>query len=378
MCSIDGFRLLITSHVGRAKENFGIFRAVLFSSVLYFGLVTAAFASDPEVLAVLEKDAPGAADGVLTDRYEGSNIVGQTKKAFDEISLPNASAEGEEFDQDKKFKSTVTLQGRITRTLYGAPEGRSSLEVFGNFVDALKAKGFASAFECAKETCGPSFKMLKYTWQNKATQVVSQDAEQYRVSLSEAMFDSVIDPRYALMKKGDAGAETYVAMFAVQNQGGTFGNISETLLDRVGVLVEVIEPKARVQKIVTLSADDLGAAIHDAGRMAIYGLYFDFDKAVIKPESQPQLDQMIAYLQKNAELKVYIVGHTDNKGTLDYNMKLSGDRAIAVIKALVAAGVNKARMVPKAAGPIAPLASNRTPEGQAKNSRVELVEQFSG
>lgn len=150
------------------------------------------------------------------------------------------------------------------------------------------------------------------------------------------------------------------------------------MLDRVGVLVEVIEPKARVQKIVTLSADDLGAAIHDAGRMAIYGLYFDFDKAVIKPESQPQLDQMVAYLQKNAELKVYIVGHTDNKGTLDYNMKLSGDRAIAVVKALVAAGVNKARMVPKAAGPIAPLASNRTPEGQAKNSRVELVEQFSG
>ena len=184
-------------------------------------------------------------------------------------------------------------------------------------MDALKAKGFASAFECAKETCGPSFKMLKNTWQNKATQVVSQDAEQYRASLSEAMFDSVIDPRYALMKKGDAGAETYVAMFAAQNQGGTFGNISETLLDRVGVLVEVIEPKAREQKSVTLSAGDLGAAIHDAGRVAIYGLYFDFDKAVIKPESQPQLDQMVAYLQKNAELKVYIVGHTDNKGTLD-------------------------------------------------------------
>ena len=49
-----------------------------------------------------------------------------------------------------------------------------------------------------------------------------------------------------------------------------------------------------------------------------------------------------------------------------------------MVKALVAAGVNKARVVPKAAGPIAPLASNRTPEGQAKNSRVELVEQFSG
>ena len=231
--------------------------------------------------------------------------------------MPNGPAEGEEFDQEKKFKSTLTLQGRITRTLYGAPEGRSSLEVFGNYVDALKAKGFAPVFECAKESCGPSFKMLKYTWQNKATQVFSQDAEQYRASLSEAMFDSVIDPRCALMKKVDAGAETYVAVFAAQNQGGTFGNISQTLVNHVGVLVELVEPKAREQKIVTLSADDLDAAMNDAGRVAIYGLYFDFDKAVIKPESQPQLDQMVAYLQKNAELKVYIVGHTDNKGTLD-------------------------------------------------------------
>ena len=355
-----------------------MFRAVLFSSVLCFGLAASAFASDPDVLAVLQKDAPGAADSVLTGRYEGSNIVGQTKKAFDEITLPNAPAEGEEFDQAKKFKSTLTLQGRITRTLYGAPEGRSSLEVFGNYVDALKAKGFASVFECAKETCGPSFKTLKYNWQDKATQVVSQDADQHRASLSESMFDSVIDPRYALMKKGDAGAETYVAVFAAQNQGGTFGNVSETLLNHVGVLVEVVEPKAREQKIVTLSADDLGAAINDAGRVAIYGLYFDYDKAVIKPESQPQLDQMVAYLQKNPELKVYVVGHTDNKGALDYNMKLSGERAIAVAKALVAAGIDKSRMVPKAAGPIAPLASNRTPEGQAKNRRVELVEQFSG
>jgi OmpA-OmpF porin, OOP family len=355
-----------------------MFRASLILSALCCGIVTSAFASDPDVLAVLQKDAPGAADSVLTGRYEGSNIVGQTKKAFDEITLPNGPAEGEEFDQEKKFKSTLTLQGRITRTLYGAPEGRSSLEVFGNYVDALKAKGFAPVFECAKEACGPSFKMLKYTWQDKASQVVSQDAEQHRASLSEAMFDSVIDPRYALLKKGDGGGETYVAVFAAQNQGGTFGNVSETLLNHVGVLVEVVEPKAREQKIVTLSADDLGAAMTDAGRVAIYGIYFDFDKAAIKPESQPQLDQMVSYLQKNSDLKVYIVGHTDNKGVLDYNMKLSGERAISVVKALVAAGVSKTRMVPKAAGPIAPLASNRTPEGQAKNRRVELVEQFGG
>lgn len=56
-----------------------MFRAVSFSSVLCINLVTSAFASDPDVLAVLQKDAPSAADSVLTGRYEGSNIVGQTQ-----------------------------------------------------------------------------------------------------------------------------------------------------------------------------------------------------------------------------------------------------------------------------------------------------------
>ncbi len=353
-----------------------MFRAILASTVLGFVVATSALAADPNVVAMLQKDAKGAADSPITGRYEGSFILGQTKKAFDEITLPNGPAVGQEFEQSKKFSSTMTVQGRVTRTLYGAPEGRSSLEVFGNYVDALKAKGFAPVFECAKDACGPSFKVLKYVYNNKNSVVISEGAEQLRAMLSGAMFDSVIDPRYALLKKGEVGAETYVAVFAAQNQGGTFGAETDALQNRVGTLVEVVEPKAREQKIVTLSADDLGAAINDAGRVAIYGIYFDYDKADIKPESQPQLDHVMAYLQKSPDLKVYVVGHTDNHGGLDYNMKLSGGRAIAVVHALIAAGVDKARLVPKAAGPIAPLASNRTPEGQAKNRRVELVEQF--
>jgi outer membrane protein OmpA-like peptidoglycan-associated protein len=109
--------------------------------------------------------------------------------------------------------------------------------------------------------------------------------------------------------------------------------------------------------------------------VVLYGIYFDFDKATIKPESQPQLAQMVAFLRDNPDAKVYVTGHTDNKGALDYNMKLSGARATAVVKALVAAGIDGKRMVPKGVGPLAPLASNRDEAGQAKNRRVELVEE---
>ena len=75
------------------------------------------------------------------------------------------------------------------------------------------------------------------------------------------------------------------------------------------------------------------------------------------------------------DVKVYVTGHTDNQGGLDYNMKLSGARAIAVTKALTRAGIDAARMIPKAVGPLAPLASNDEEEGRALNRRVELVKQ---
>lgn len=350
-------------------------RLTLASALVALSFAVPAWADNAEFDATLAKDAAKSADSSLVGRYEGAFIVGQTKKAFDELTLPNGPAQGEEYADDKKFTSTMTVQGRVTRTLYVAPQGRSSLEVFANYVEDLKAKGFTIVYECAKDACGPSFKLLSYNWNNKASLVVSEEADTLRGMASQAMFDSVIDPRYALLKSGEAGNETYVSVLAAQNQGGSFGDMSQALQDRVGVLLQIVEPKAREQKIVTLSADEIGADLANAGRVVLYGIFFDFDKAVIKPESQEQIDQMVAYLDGNPDVKVYVTGHTDNQGGLDYNLKLSGARAIALTKALAKAGVDAKRMTPKAVGPLAPLASNDEEEGRAKNRRVELVKQ---
>lgn len=350
-------------------------RLTLASALVALSFAVPAWADNAEFDATLAKDAAKSADSSLVGRYEGAFIVGQTKKAFDELTLPNGPAQGEEYADDKKFTSTMTVQGRVTRTLYVAPQGRSSLEVFANYVEDLKAKGFTIVYECAKDACGPSFKLLSYNWNNKASLVVSEGADTQRGMASQAMFDSVIDPRYALLKSGEAGNETYVSVLAAQNQGGSFGDMSQALQDRVGVLLQIVEPKAREQKIVTLSADEIGADLANAGRVVLYGIYFDFDKAVIKPESQEQIDQMVTYLDGNPDVKVYVTGHTDNQGGLDYNLKLSGARAIALTKALAKAGVDAKRMTPKAVGPLAPLASNDEEEGRAKNRRVELVKQ---
>ena len=323
----------------------------------------------PKILKAMSEDAPDATDHNFPGRYEGSFIVGQTVKAFDELTLPDGAAAG------KKFSSTITVSGRVTRTMYLTPEDRSSLEVFTNYRDKLTEKGFVPVFECAKEACGESFKALKYKWSNKATMLVSDKADDPRKFLSQAMLDRVIDPRYVLMKMGEADATIYAAVFAAQNDGGSFGDSSKAIRSRVSVLVEVVEPNVLEKKMVTISAEEIGSAIGADGKIVLYGVLFDFDKATIKPESAPQLDEMARYLKENDNVKVYIVGHTDNVGKLDYNLKLSSARAEAVVNSLAGSGIDAQRMASKGVGPFVPVASNRTEEGQTLNRRVELVEQ---
>jgi len=119
----------------------------------------------------------------------------------------------------------------------------------------------------------------------------------------------------------------------------------------------------------------MASDITAAGHVAVYGIYFDTDKAEIKPESAAALTEIAKLLNANAALTVLIVGHTDSAGTLEHNMQLSQARAASVVTALVAKhGIAASRLKAMGVGPAAPLASNRTEEGRAKNRRVDLVE----
>jgi outer membrane protein OmpA-like peptidoglycan-associated protein len=119
----------------------------------------------------------------------------------------------------------------------------------------------------------------------------------------------------------------------------------------------------------------LRSGLKENGHVEVPGIVFDFGKSDIKPESEPALKELAAMLQANAALKVGVVGHTDNVGLVESNMTLSGARAAAVVKALVQRGIGANRLAPHGAGPYAPVASNNTEEGRARNRRVELVAQ---
>jgi len=137
----------------------------------------------------------------------------------------------------------------------------------------------------------------------------------------------------------------------------------------------IVEEEAMAQEVVA-DAKSLMSDIQATGHASVYGVYFDFDKADIKPESEPAIKEIAKLLQENKRLKLYVVGHTDNVGTIDYNMKLSKARADAVMKELVTKyRISAQRLKAFGVGSLAPVATNKTDEGRAQNRRVELVEQ---
>jgi len=139
--------------------------------------------------------------------------------------------------------------------------------------------------------------------------------------------------------------------------------------------LEIIEKNAMTQEVVA-DAKSLARDISSTGHASVYGIYFDFNSAKIKPESEKAIKEIAKLLKGNLSLKLYVVGHTDNVGEISYNMKLSMSRAEAVMNELITKyKVSADRLKAYGVASLAPVASNKTEEGRTKNRRVELVEQ---
>jgi outer membrane protein OmpA-like peptidoglycan-associated protein len=96
-------------------------------------------------------------------------------------------------------------------------------------------------------------------------------------------------------------------------------------------------------------------------------------QAILTPDAKPVIAEVVALVKDNPAFNLSVNGYTDEIGTSDHNLKLSQDRAAAVVDALAAAGIARDRLRSAGFGAAAPIADNETPEGRAKNRRVELV-----
>jgi outer membrane protein OmpA-like peptidoglycan-associated protein len=315
--------------------------------------------------AIAQPEVAGARDFPLIKRYEGSRLIGYDVRSFDSFKLLLGKLKIDDNGQ-VALGPNKAVEGRHTRLLYLAPQGRSSLEVFRNYEADLAAKGFTVLFKCSgEEECeggGTGLDRVLYS----RTHALQNNA------LSQVAFNVPVEPRYLAASLSRPEGEVSVSLYVAREDGQAFPETK----DRVAVLLDVVEAKPMEAKMVTVDAATMAKDIAATGKVALYGLYFDTDKAELKPESAPSLDEIGKLLKGQPTLKVYIVGHTDNVGGFDYNMGLSQRRAKSVVDRLIQGyGIAADRLKPVGAGMIAPVASNDEEAGRAKNRRVEIVKE---
>jgi OOP family OmpA-OmpF porin len=301
--------------------------------------------------AQTEAPVPGASDHPLISRFQGSIIVGQEHRDFDTYRLPLGTPSDSLLGtNDDKFKKAQDIEGKITRTMYLAPRNSAPLLVYRNYEDALKKAGFQELFSCAGSSCG-----------------VPRLANHYAGHWGFGGNSPSDDARYLAAKVSRPSGDVFVALCSASVASDP---------SRVYTFVDVIEVKAAEKGLVTVTASEMAADILQTGHASIYGIYFDTGKSEVKPDSDATLAEISKLLTANASLKLHVVGHTDNVGMLASNMTLSKQRADAVVAALVSKyHVSPARLNVAGVGPLAPVGSNKTEDGRAKNRRVELVEQ---
>jgi OmpA-OmpF porin, OOP family len=132
----------------------------------------------------------------------------------------------------------------------------------------------------------------------------------------------------------------------------------------------VVTEVASMAQVV--SANELLQELNKNGFVALY-INFDTGKAELKQDGVAAVKEIATLMKANPTLKLSVEGHTDNVGDATSNKKLSEARAKSVTAAIVASGIEAARLSAAGFGQDKPVADNRTDEGRAKNRRVELV-----
>jgi outer membrane protein OmpA-like peptidoglycan-associated protein len=118
---------------------------------------------------------------------------------------------------------------------------------------------------------------------------------------------------------------------------------------------------------------DIGLKKIKAGSTVVLNnIFFDFDKATLRPESRAELNRLAALLKEYPDMRIELSSHTDNRGSEQYNIRLSQARAQAVFDYLVSSGIEPHRLIPKGYGESTPISSNETEEGRQRNRRTEF------
>lgn len=321
-----------------------------------------AFSFLPSIQAA---DLPGAKDHPLLKRFGGSEIVAYDTKRFVEYDLQTSTFTSYDLNAKKRHyvNPPLRLEGALTRIWYEAADDTSSLELLRNYQNELAAEGFDILYDSTKDDNATK-------WTNYLAFFSGLNIRTNR-SIYVVYAADTKGLKTLTAKKQRPEGDIYVSLITVEwNKDDAIYKAKRGAY----AAVDVIEVKPMVQNMVAVKADEMARSITSDGRVALYGILFDFNKTEIKDESRPMLEEIAKLLNNEPDLNLYVVGHTDNIGNFDFNLNLSKRRAESVVTALSSEyGIKTDRLTPHGVANLAPVATNATEPGRAKNRRVELV-----
>ncbi|MBC8110974.1 MAG: OmpA family protein [Verrucomicrobia bacterium] len=245
------------------------------------------------------------------------------------------------FDQYEFFDGSklIAIEGRLS-TIHAMGKGASAFQVFKTYESLITGLGGVKV------------------WQGKGIAMIDKKIK-YEDPRHRAKYNMLNEEQMGIYVVKTADKEVWLEAYKAYG-------------DEENYWLTVMERKALPMKASVLPAEQMKKELDANGHVALY-INFDTDKASIKPESQAAVEQVVKLLKANPDLKLTVEGHTDNAGKPDYNLKLSDNRAKAVVATLTTQGIENNRLKAIGLGQTKPIADNTTEEGKSKNRRVELV-----
>jgi outer membrane protein OmpA-like peptidoglycan-associated protein len=307
-----------------------------------------------------QKDLEGSQDHPLLTRYPGSHIAFYETIKYLEYDLATGPITGYRYIEKRQI-----VPGQVTRITYllGKSVDQVSLtEVYRDYLEAMQKAGLAI--------------LAKGQFPERNVKGDVGGGSWLGIALNPQPFKQGAAPNYLFAGTSSSGGTFSIIGQVDRPEGSTYVALygERHSSELIVVHVDIIETKAAETGQVSVNADYIKSEIEDKGSVVIYGITFDFDSSNLKDTSKPTIAEIAKYLKDNPGISLYVVGHTDMKGSLEYNLRLSKDRSLAVVEALVKDhGIARDRLIADGVAFLAPKATNDTEDGRALNRRTELV-----
>lgn len=278
----------------------------------------------------------------------GAELTARTDSPFDRYALPVGP-----YGPDSA--RVRMLEGRVVRSAWRLADPQATTAaVMAAYRERLAGLGYEPLFVCETGACGGfDFRF--------AVELLPPPA---------MLLDAADFAQLSARRAGEAG-DVFASVLVSRLLGAVY--VQTVAVAPAAPSAMIVPAPAGLAPALAGDTAVLLAQLTETGHLRLDGVSFAPGSAEIEAGSAPTLDRAAAILAARSDLAVLIVGHSDNQGPLADNVALSRRRAEAVRQALIARGIDGARLEAHGVGFLAPLASNATEEGRARNRRVELV-----